>query len=201
VIARDGNEKYSIARQKAVWGRSVDIDKSELKDVMRVAKNAFTQTASERWITNLLTANSLLLSAYRKDTGAKVGFAASEYQSDECHLVTAFIARSEQNQGIYYMFNKLRIADGLDEGFSIFTVTTQNPNVERGLSRAMQYFITQGNISSYSLTRELRRRTLPRMLTPHVPICPDESINGNYHKLNYKNGDAFRLTFSVARRK
>lgn len=201
MISKYGDKKYAIAQQKAAWGRSIDINKSEIKDVMRVAKNAFTQTTSERWITSLLTANNLLLSAYRKDTEAKVGFAASEYQSDECHLVTAFIARSEQNQGIYYMFNKLRILDGLDEGFSIFTVTTQNPNVERGISRAMQYFVDQGNLSSYSLTRELKRRTLPKMLTPHVPKCPDESINSNYLQLNYKKGDAFRLTFSVARKK
>ncbi len=201
MVSRESTGKYSITQQKAAWGRSIDVDKSELKDVMRVAKNAFAQTASERWITRLLTANNLLLSACRKDTKAKVGFAASEYQSDECHLVTAFIARSEQNNGIYHMFNKLRISDGLGEGFSIFTVTTQNPNVERGVSRAMQYFIYQGNISSYSLTRELRRRTLPKMLTPYVPKCPDESINSNYYSLNYKKGDAFRLTFSVARKK
>jgi hypothetical protein len=201
MISKESTEKYSITKHKAAWGRSIDLDKSEFKDAIRVAKNAFTPTASERWITGLLTANNLLLSACRKDLNVKVGFAASEYQTDECHFVTAFIARSEQSNGIYYIFNKLRISDGLDEGFSIFTVTTQNPNVERGVSRAMQYFINQGNISSYSLTRELRRRTLPKMLTPCVPRCPDESINSKYYSLNYKKGDAFRLTFSVERRK
>ena len=201
MISRVSTEKYAITQQKAVWGKTVDIDRSELKDVMRVAKNAFTHTASERWITSLLTSNNLLLSACRKDTNTKVGFAASEYHTDECHLVTAFIAQSEQNNGVYYMFNKLRINDGLEEGFSIFTVTTQNPNVERGLLKAMQYFIDKGNLSAFSLTRELKRRTLPKMLTPYIPKSPDESINSNYYSLNYKKGDAFRLTFSATRKK
>ena len=201
MISKESVGKYSITKHKAAWGNSVDIDKSEFKDVIRVAKNAFTTTTSERWITGLLTANNLLLSAYRRDTNAKVGFAASEYHTDECHFVTAFIARSEQSNGIYHMFNKLRISDGLDEGFSIFTVTTQNPNVERGVSKAMEYFTDQGNISSYSLTRELKRRTLPKMLTQFVPKCQDQDLNELYLTLNYKKGDAFRLTFSVTRRK
>ena len=195
------NGEYEITQQKAVWGKSIDMPKAELKDAIRVAKNAFTSTTSERWITNLLTANNLLLSVHRKNPNAAVGFAASEYHTDECHFVTAFIAKPERGNGIYYMLNKLRISDGLEEGFSVFTVTTQNPNVERGLSRAMHYFVNQGSISSYSLTRELKRRTLPRMLTPDVPKCPDQNLNEHYLSLNHKKGDAFKLAFSVVRRR
>jgi hypothetical protein len=195
------NGKYEIIKQKSAWGKSIDIDKSELKDAIRVAKNAFTNNTSDRWIARLLATNNLLLSACRKDTKTAVGFAASEYQTDECHFVTAFVAKPDRGNGIYYMLNKLRISDGLGEGFSVFTVTTQNPNVERGLLRAINYFIDQGSISSYSLTRELKRRTLPRMLTPDVPKCPDQNLNEHYLSLNHKKGDAFKLAFSVERRR
>ena len=124
---------YTITKHKAGYSREPVINRELFEEILRISRDSFTRTISKEEVTNLIQHNHLLLVAYDTGSMQTVGFASSHYTNDFCYLSSAAIIKSEQGKGLYQMFNRLRISDGLSNGFNTFTVTTQNPKVENGI--------------------------------------------------------------------
>ena len=192
---------YTITKRRANYTGEVGISEELFKDVVRISRDSFAPVISDEEVKNLIIGNSLLLVAYNADSMQRVGFAASYYEKNACYFSSSAIMKTEQGNGLYHMFNRLRIRDGLGNGFNTFTVTTQNPKVEKGIASAMNSFLEEGVIDGYSVQRDSIRGYYGRMLTTEVPRSSDECINRPFSYLNYERGDAFYLSFSVRKRR
>lgn len=199
--ATETKNAYKITKHRADYTGEVGISEELFKDVVRISKGAFAPVISENEIKDLIVGNSLLLVAYHTDNMQRVGFAASRYENDICYFSSAAIIKSEQCNGLYQTFNRWRISEGLGNGFSTFTVTTQNPKVERGIASAMNVLLEKGIIEGYSVQREHIRGLYGRMLTADIPRSSDERINRLFSHLDYNRGDAFFISFSVRKRR
>ena len=199
--ATETNNVYKITKRRADYTGEVGISEELFKDVVRISKGAFAPVISEDEVKNLIVGNSLLLVAYHADNMQRVGFAASHYEKDTCYFSSAAILKSEQRNGLYQTFNRWRISEGLGNGFSTFTVTTQNPKVEKGITSAMNAFLEKGIIEGYSVQRDRILGYYGRMITTEVPRSSTESVNRMFSYLDYNRGDAFYISFSVKKRR
>ncbi len=191
---------YRITKRRADYTGEVGISEELFKDAIRISRDSFASVISEDEVKNLITGCSLMLVAYNTDNMQRVGFAASHYEGNTCYFSSAAIMKSEQSNGLYHIFNRWRIKEGLGNGFNIFTVTTQNPKVEKGIASAMYAFLEKGTIDGYSVQRDQIRGYYGRMLTTEVPRSSDESTNRIFSHLDYNRGDAFYISFSVRKR-
>jgi hypothetical protein len=189
---------YRIAKHKANSG-DPNINKELFEEIFRISRASFTPVISKEEVTNLIKDSALLIVAYDKDKMQPVGFASSHYTDDFCYLSSAAIIKSEQGKGLYQMFNRLRISDGLSKGFDTFTVTTQNPRVENGISCTFDALLMEGRISGYSMQREVIRGCYGRLITGYIPRSSEERINRLFSMLDYTRGDAFQISFVASR--
>lgn len=192
---------YKITRHRAGHTGNVGISEHLFKEAVRISRDSFASVISEEEVTRLVLGKSLLLVAYDASNLKNVGFASSHYSNNICNFSSAAVVKSAQNNGIYFLFNRWRISEGLNNDLSTFTVTTQNPNVEKGISYALGTFIEEGRIKGYSVQRGYIRGYYGRMLTTEVPVSSDEGINREFSSLNYMRGDAFCITFAVKKRR
>ena len=199
--ATETKNAYKITKRRAGYTGEVGITEELFKDLVRVSQDSFAPAISEDEVKIMITGVSLLLLAYNADNLQRVGFATSYYEKNTCYFSSAAIINSEQSNGLYYLFNRWRIREGFGNGYNTFTVTTQNPKVEKGITRAMRSFLEEGTIDGYSVQRDHIRGYYGRMLTTEVPRSSDESINRPFYSLDYGRGDAFYISFSVRKRR
>ena len=199
--APETKNTYKITKRKADYNGEVYISEELFKDGVRISRDSFAPVISDEEVKNLIIGNSLLLVAYNAENMQRVGFAASYYEKNACYFSSSAIMKTEQGNGLYYIFNRLRIRDGIGNGFNTFTVTTQNPKVEKGIASAMNSFLEEGFIDGYSVQRDPIRGYYGRMLTTEVPRSSDERINRPFSYLNYGRGDAFYISFLVRKRR
>jgi hypothetical protein len=188
---------YSLVKYTSGSEGKIPLNDTEFKDILRVAKDAFGPFMSESEVEKVVIPNNLLWIASRDNT--VVGFTASSYKHDTIYLAAAAIVISEQRKGLYHTFNRLRIEDGLNKNFSIFTTRTQNPNVERGITHALEVLKSEHLISGYKIKHDIIPGVYGRTLTRTVPRSYNEDINQTFSVLNYERGDAFYITFSVTK--
>ena len=188
---------YSLVKYIAGYEGKIHLNDTEFKDILRVAKDAFGPFMSESEVEKVVMPNTLLWIASRDNN--VVGFTASSYKHDTIYLAAAAIVISEQRKGLYHVFNRLRIEDGLNKNFSIFTTRTQNPNVERGIIHALEILKSEHLISGYTIKHDILPSVYGRTLTRIVPKSSNEDINQIFSVLNYNRGDAFHITFSITR--
>ena len=199
--ATETKNAYKITQRRAGYTGEVGIHDELFKDLTRIARDSFAPVISDDEVKTMVTGVSLMLLAYNTDNLQRVGFATSYYEKNTCYFSSAAIMNSEQSNGLYYLLNRWRIREGLGNGYNTFTVTTQNPKVENGITRAMRSFLEEGTIDGYSVQRDSIRGYYGRMLTTEVPRSSDESINRPFYSLDYGRGDAFYISFSVRKRR
>jgi hypothetical protein len=192
---------YTITKRRANYTGEVGISEELFKDAVRISRDSFAPVISDEEVKNLIIGNSLLLVAYNAYNMQRVGFAASYYEKNACYFSSSAIMKTEQGNGLYHIFNRMRIKEGMSNGFNTFTVTTQNPKVEKGIASAMNSFLEEGVIAGYSVQRDPIRGYYGRMLTTEVPRSSDERINRPFSCLNYGRGDAFYISFSVRKKR
>ena len=194
----DGHRpQYAVSKRSADWLGEVTVSPELMKDLLRIAKSSFEPHVPEKNIERMVSGNSMLLIASKAQTKERIGFAGAFYDENEYYFSTAAIIRSEQGNGLYHLFNRLRIRDGINRGFRIFTVTTQNPRVEHSIDRAMDSLINDGLILGYAVQRSMIRGYYGMRITPESQRCSDERVNMEFSRLRPEKGDAFNVAFSV----
>jgi hypothetical protein len=190
-------DTYSIKKYAVEPDERIRLESNELKSVVRIAKDAFGSSMPDNEVKRVIMPNTFLWIAYKEGIG--VGFTAATQKQNEIYLAAAAIVKSERGKGLYPIFNKLRIEEGLNKNFSIFTTRTQNPNVERGITNTLEVLKSNHQIKGYVIKHDLVPGVYGRLLTEEIQKSPDSSINQTFSILNHKRGDAFYITFSVTR--
>jgi len=193
---------YEIVKHGAETDGNLHLDEFEIKELVRIAKDAFDPTTmTEKEAREVIIPNTILFIAY--NNAKIVGFEASSYSKhpkmNDLYLAAGAIARSEQDAGLFSTLNRLTVQDGLDQGYMTITARTQNPVIEGAIIRTLDLFRGEHQISEYTIEREIIEAQYGSMLTREIPLSKSESTNQIYAKLNYNRGDAYFLTFSLKR--
>lgn len=131
-----------------------------------------------------------------------IAFGGSKYTIEEdtrmpcLYLSGAFVDPQSRKTGLYNALSLRRILHGLELGYRIVAVRTQNPKVEAGIVGALETLCAEKGISRYFLSNRTKVPGLyGRMLTDQRPISSIDRINAEYERLDYDRGDAFYLRF------
>lgn len=110
------------------------------------------------------------------------------------YLSAAAVSKGYQRQGLYKEMNRLRLSFAAHQRTSIIYTQTQNPQVEQGILSILDEMKTNRDISSFSFQRIHIPKAYGRMLTKEIPVAR----NLQYDVLNYAEGDAYVLVFSLS---
>jgi hypothetical protein len=192
---------HVIIKYKAESNGKISLIEPDIKDLIRIAKDAFRDDMPDKDVRSRVTQNSVLLIANRDNI--IVGFEASGYsihQRNELYIAAVAVASSEQGQGLFRKLNKIVIEDGLNQGFTNITAYTQNPNVDKGMIATLDTLKGERQFGGYTIMREKHEKHYTGLLTRERQFSKtDESMNKIYAELNSEKGDAYFLTFSVKR--
>lgn len=166
--------------------------------------SAFGQRMPERGVDSALKGD-LVVSVVSRETNNVIGFSSLQRKtSGELKLVgypenlrgfyfgASVIAEPFQGQGIYLVLNWTKIHLGLEEGIDFIAMHTQNPKVENGVSRALDMFVSSGNLKGYTLDRIYNPGFFGRQLTKDTLEVREGSC---YSELNMDFGDCFNLIY------
>lgn len=116
--------------------------------------------------------------------------------SDETGLyfAGAAIHKDAQRGGLYDEFNRRRLGYALGSGVRMLFTRTQNPRVEEGIEKLLQYAVIRKDLSSYrALDRVTCEGVYPGMLTGVKP----QGRYVRYDDISYPRGDAFILSWAI----
>lgn len=195
-VTKEG--EYSITKHTADLDGKIRLNSDEFKSIVRIAKDAFGPSMSDDEVEKVVIPSTSLWIASKG--GVDIGFTAATQKQNEFYLAAAAIIKKERGKGLYSIFNRLRLNEGLDKNFSVFTTRTQNPNVERGITVALESLKTEHCIEGYAIKHDIIPGVYGRLLTEKVQKSPYENITQIFSALNYERGDAFYITFSVTRK-
>lgn len=186
---------YEITKRTASADGLITLGKNAFRELVRVTREGFDKDMSEQEIREVVLPNTELFIAYKNNK--PVGFTAAKHRENEVYLAAAVIIPSERGTGLYTIFNRLRIEEGLSKGFTIISTRTQNPIVERRITSVLENLKMESKIIGYTVNRELLIGVYGRMLTGSRPESSDTNVNETFSRLNYEQGDAFFITFTV----
>lgn len=185
---------YEITKRTARSDGNIHPDKNTLKELIRVAKEGFGGSMPEEEIKRTILPNTELFIAYLDNV--TVGLAASKHKDGEIYLAAVAVVQEEQGKGLFHIFTKLCIEQGLDKGLTNLTTRTQNPHIEKGIRNVLEDLQRDSRISGYTIRRELLTGVYGRMLTSRRPITSDDTLHEIFSRLDYRRGDAYLITFS-----
>lgn len=114
-----------------------------------------------------------------------------------CYLAGATISKARQSTGFYKQMNESRINAALVRNLDLIFTRTQNPRVQSGIQAVLENMKEKGVISNYELERILMPGCYGHMLTEEKPH--DDKVS--FDELDYENGDAYVLLFSLQNNK
>ncbi len=178
-------------------GTDLKTDSGTVKQLVDIAMRTFGAGMTEQEVLEHLFQD--VISVVRLN-GQPAGFGTLAFNGDHAYLSGAVVDESCQQRGIYGRLARQRLLLGLIRGYSHFKTRTQNPNVERGIARALRELYRDGLVSFHTVDREFVPKVYGRMLTKTVPISKDPRLNGIYNQLDRHAGDAYLLTISLESR-
>jgi hypothetical protein len=172
-----------------------------------MAVESFGPTMLRSEVMERLSHSDLLFVAM-DDKLSPIGFAGLEYKllndpakTKAMYLSGAVVKASEQGTGIYNRLTLERLVLGMEFGnCHAATTRTQNPIVEYTICQSLNDLRKLGTIYNFYVTRSLSKNAYGRMLTKSIPKSKNESLNAEYGKLNYENGDGYELVFTIESR-
>lgn len=118
---------------------------------------------------------------------------ASKQPRKVAYFDAATISSSYQGYGIYSFMNRIRITTAIQIGLNCIVTRTQNPNVEKGISRTLTELSRQMK-TSFAIRRYLVPNAYEGRLTGSSLHIVD---NSPFKELDIDNGDAFLLVFEL----
>lgn len=105
------------------------------------------------------------------------------------------VGRKYQKQGIYSILTQYRLAYVVIENVPVLSATTQNPEIEKGTHKALEFYKNRGLLKEFNLERVLLPGFYKRRLTnfplPRVAGTP-------YENLDFTAGDAYSLVINLS---
>lgn len=190
---------HVIIKYRAESDGKIRLIEPDIKELIRIAKDAFGKDMPDEDVKVRVKQNSVLLIANRNNI--IVGFEASGYsihQQNGLYIAAVAVASSEQGQGLFNKLNKIVVEDGLNQGFTNITAYTQNPNVDKGMIVTLDTLKGERHFSGYTIMREKHEKHYTGLLTRERQFSKtDESMNKIYAELNSEKGDAYFLTYTI----
>lgn len=132
-------------------------------------------------------------------SASKLAVAEKEFQDLKLsskpgvYLAGTAIALCHQGEGLYDFFNKSRIVFGIEKGAEVVFTRTQNPKVQKGITKTIEQMIREGSISDYALSRIVREGIYGKMLTAKKPT----GRGIDFEDIDYERGDAVIITWDL----
>lgn len=168
------------------------LNKKIVEGIIDAALEAFGPgMTTEEVLSHVYPTDRLYIASGR---GRILGFATAILKEQSVYLAGAAITEEAQGKGLYSDFCMRRINFGLENEKEEIGLTTQNPKVELGVTLALEELAGMGVIKTYKIMRQMKRGAYGRQLTKEKPYSGVEEIDKEFTKLDYKAGDAYKLS-------
>jgi GNAT superfamily N-acetyltransferase len=172
-------------------GSSVNLSQRDIQSIIDVTRRGFgTSMGADDIRNHILPVQFLYVASWH---GNVVGFASSEVREGKFYLAGVAVDRERQEFGLATDLTRAVIEDAANLAYTGFWTRTQNPLVERTISRVLGDLRDEEVVGNWSIDRTLLEGHYGHMLTDTRPLSRNPELSRIYGSLDYSRGDAFRL--------